>query len=196
MLLSLSFFSPFLPLLLATDKMRFNLSLSTALVALLAQSVTGLGLRSDLARKLQLSAELGLDPNDFLEHHQSFHSVGAKTSDSGVSPNYVSVCSRSMLVYRRLLLTEPQLPIDHDDPSVGTYKNRYWVNDDYFEPGGPVILYDVGESNGEGFVSHLTSDLTFLSRLLDEFKAIGIIWEHRLVPLLPSEDARSLTRLT
>lgn len=93
-------------------------------------------------------------------------------------------------------LTGLQLPINHDDLSVGTYKNRYWVNDDYFEPGGPVILYDVGESNAEFSVSQLTSDLTFLSKMLDEFKAIGIIWEHRLAPLLPSGSARSSTRLT
>ncbi|KAL2801918.1 serine carboxypeptidase S28-domain-containing protein [Aspergillus granulosus] len=138
--------------------MRFYLSMSIALVALFASSVAGLGLRSDLARKLQLSAELGLDANAVVK---DFRSV-TTTSPGAITPaEHVSI------------------PIDHDNPSLGTYQNRYWVNDAYYAPGGPVIVYDVGEVNAEDSSGHLTSNVSFFRSLIQEFNAIGIVWEHR-----------------
>ena len=34
-----------------------------------------------------------------------------------------------------------ELPLNHSDPSAGTFKNRYYVNDEFFRPeeGGPII---------------------------------------------------------
>lgn len=38
------------------------------------------------------------------------------------------------------------LPIDHFNASDNrTFNNRYWVNDTYYQEGGPVIWYDYGE---------------------------------------------------
>lgn len=74
-----------------------------------------------------------------------------------------------------------QLPIDHDDPSVGTYENRYWVNDQYYQRGGPVFVYDVGEASAEASAKHLCNSTSFLVEMLDDFGAIGIVWEHRSV---------------
>ncbi|KAL3462709.1 serine carboxypeptidase S28-domain-containing protein [Aspergillus heterothallicus] len=141
--------------------MRSLPSMSIALVALLASSVAGLGLRSDLAKKLQLSAELGLDTNAVLKDRLSFRTMLSEASDTNLPAQYVSI------------------PIDHDDPSLGTYQNRYWVNDAYYTPGGPVILYDVGEVNGEYSSGHLTSSTSFFRSLLQDLNAIGIVWEHR-----------------
>ncbi len=32
------------------------------------------------------------------------------------------------------------MPIDHfGDAGAGTFKNRYWINATYYEPGGPVF---------------------------------------------------------
>ncbi|KAL4942102.1 hypothetical protein BDV06DRAFT_222518 [Aspergillus oleicola] len=138
--------------------MRPCASFYTAFVALLPISASGFALRSDLARKLQLAAELGLDPDVLSKDDQSFRT--AATPDE-IPVEYVS------------------LPIDHDDPTVGTYQNRFWANDEYYKPGGPVILYDVGEVNAESSASHLTSDLSFFPELLEEFNAVGVIWEHR-----------------
>ncbi|KAL2849820.1 serine carboxypeptidase S28-domain-containing protein [Aspergillus pseudoustus] len=143
--------------------MCFFPSMSIALVALFASSVAGLGLRSGLAKKLQLAAELGLDVNAVVKNQDpvSFRAMIAESTDSSVPAEYVSI------------------PIDHDNPSVGTYRNRYWVNDAYYTPGGPVILYDVGEVNGEYSAGHLTNRSSMLRSLLQEFNAIGIVWEHR-----------------
>ena len=42
------------------------------------------------------------------------------------------------------------LPIDHTDTSLGTFSTRYWVNYEYYEPGGPIIFMNMGEVNAEG----------------------------------------------
>ncbi|KAL4954296.1 serine carboxypeptidase S28-domain-containing protein [Aspergillus filifer] len=141
-------------------------SFYTALVALLPISASGFALRSDLAKKLQLAAELGLEPDFWSKDDRAFRT--AATQDE-IQVEYVSV------------ITILQLPIDHDNPSVGAYQNRYWVNDKYYRPGGPVFLYDAGEINAEGSASHLTSDLSFFPEVLQEFSAIGVVWEHRQV---------------
>ncbi|KAL4867623.1 hypothetical protein BDV12DRAFT_118107 [Aspergillus spectabilis] len=138
--------------------MRFNLALVTAAAALLANSVAGFGMRSDLAKKLQLSAELGLDPDLLIKDHQAFRTISKQAE---IPAEYVS------------------LPIDHENPSLGTYQNRFWANDAYYTPGGPVILYDAGETDAESSSSHLTSSTSFFRSMLQEFNAIGIVWEHR-----------------
>lgn len=75
-----------------------------------------------------------------------------------------------------------KIPIDHGDPSVGTYLNRYWVNDEYYQQGGPVIVYDVGEATAETSAKrHLGNSTSFLVEMLNQFGAIGIVWEHRYV---------------
>jgi hypothetical protein len=43
-----------------------------------------------------------------------------------------------------------ELPLDHfNAANNATFFNRYWVNDEYWVPGGPVILFDAGEANAE-----------------------------------------------
>jgi hypothetical protein len=32
-----------------------------------------------------------------------------------------------------------QLPLDHFSNNPATFLNRYWVNDEFYKPGGPVI---------------------------------------------------------
>lgn len=39
-------------------------------------------------------------------------------------------------------------PIDHNDTSIGTFKQRYWVDDRFYKPGGPVFVLDGGETTG------------------------------------------------
>jgi hypothetical protein len=157
--------------------MRFNPLISTAFVASLASFASGLGLRSDLAKSLQLAAELGLDSDLLLKDSQSFRTAVTQTNPPA---EYVLVDSRFLMT----MCTGSnalQLPIDHHNPAIGTFRNRYWVNDAYYVPGGPVVLYDVGEADGEPSVAHLRSNSSFLPPILQEFGAIGIVWEHRSV---------------
>ncbi|KAJ5497290.1 hypothetical protein N7463_009277 [Penicillium fimorum] len=72
------------------------------------------------------------------------------------------------------------LPIDHHDTSMGTYQNRYWVNDQYYRPGGPVFVHDVGESNAEHTAHRYLGDSSsYMVDFLREFHGVGIAWEHR-----------------
>ncbi|KAH9943800.1 peptidase S28 [Amylocystis lapponica] len=35
--------------------------------------------------------------------------------------------------------------IDHNNPSLGTFSQRYWFSYEYYEPGGPIVLFTPGE---------------------------------------------------
>ncbi|MCJ1394463.1 hypothetical protein MMC18_007341 [Xylographa bjoerkii] len=71
------------------------------------------------------------------------------------------------------------MPIDHFNPSdTRTYGNRYWMNDTYYEKGGPVFLYDNGEAGAvasQAMPLHLFAPLELARR----YHGILIMWEHR-----------------
>ncbi|KAF9787086.1 peptidase S28 [Thelephora terrestris] len=73
------------------------------------------------------------------------------------------------------------LPIDHWG-NEGTFQNRYWYNATYYQQGGPVFLYDVGETNAEPFTAFLDDGESFHSavmRLAKRYHGVAIVWEHR-----------------
>ncbi|RPB27067.1 peptidase S28 [Terfezia boudieri ATCC MYA-4762] len=74
------------------------------------------------------------------------------------------------------------LPINHfgHSPTPYTFANRFWVVDQYYKPGGPVFTFDTGEAS-DGFLYHgyLTSNASFFNQYLQEFGAMGVLWEHR-----------------
>ena len=78
-----------------------------------------------------------------------------------------------------------ELPIDHNDTSAtvngsSTFWNRYWVVDEFYEEGGPVFIYDVGELDGSTkFETFLTNDSIYFRQLMRNYSGIGIVWEHR-----------------
>lgn len=70
--------------------------------------------------------------------------------------------------------------VDHSDPSLGTFEQRYWYGTEHWRgPGSPIIFVNPGEQSGEGFNESYTS----LQRLPGLFaKEVGgaiIIMEHR-----------------
>lgn len=72
------------------------------------------------------------------------------------------------------------LPINHDDFSAGTYQNRFWVNTDHYQSGGPVFVYDVGETSALTWAEFLLgSTNNFFLPIVQEFNGVGIVWEHR-----------------
>ncbi|RPA96765.1 peptidase S28 [Choiromyces venosus 120613-1] len=72
------------------------------------------------------------------------------------------------------------LPLDHFGNHPGTFKNRYWVLEEFYQPGNPVFLFDAGEGNGEPSVQNrLVNNTSFFRQMVQEFNGIGIIWEHR-----------------
>lgn len=40
--------------------------------------------------------------------------------------------------------------IDHTNPSLGTFKQRFWHTSEFYELGGPIILFTPGEANAFG----------------------------------------------
>lgn len=79
-------------------------------------------------------------------------------------------------------------PLDHFDKSVNkTFGQRFWVNADYYEPGGPVFVLDGGETSGEDRLPYLKTGI--LAILANATKGLGIVLEHRYYGgSIPVED--------
>ncbi|CAG8933986.1 unnamed protein product [Penicillium salamii] len=138
--------------------MRF--SLGTLFLCALSGTVATLTPTS-FKRDLKLSAEWGIHPEQLLSK-TSMHAIADAQTNISIKAEFVS------------------LPIDHDNSSVGDYLNRYWVSEEHYKPGGPVFIYDVGESTAEHVAPYLLGNTTsFLGQMMQEFNGIGIVWEHR-----------------
>ncbi|KAF9055008.1 peptidase S28 [Hymenopellis radicata] len=88
--------------------------------------------------------------------------------------------------------------VDHNDPSLGTFKQRYWFNDEWYQEGGPIVLINGGESNMEGNSDWLTNS-TLDGRIAQDHNGSVILLEHRFFGLsqpfddLSSESLKYLT---
>jgi len=76
------------------------------------------------------------------------------------------------------------IPIDHfTDAGPGMYKNRYFINDTYYQPGGPVFFYDQGEqgisNTTAARVLAETDGTTAVMELARQYDGLAILWEHR-----------------
>ncbi|KAJ3881470.1 peptidase S28 [Lentinula edodes] len=78
------------------------------------------------------------------------------------------------------------LPLDHFANStvdgVTTFENRYWINATYYEPGGPVFIFDSGEQDAAPLVPYYLQEYHGLSatmRLAKRYNGLAILWEHR-----------------
>ncbi|RAL13709.1 putative serine peptidase, family S28 [Aspergillus homomorphus CBS 101889] len=143
--------------------MRLKLScLAAVALALLPTSVLGRGKKIAFGRDVQLLAELGIEPNIGRYDHANLHSVISHSAMANVKDEYISI------------------PIDHNNASAGTYRNRFWVSDEFYQAGKPIMVYDAGETDAAPVAqAHLTSSLSFFRSMLEEFNAMGIVWEHR-----------------
>ncbi|KIM46447.1 hypothetical protein M413DRAFT_314906 [Hebeloma cylindrosporum] len=84
--------------------------------------------------------------------------------------------------------------IDHNNPSRGTFKQRFWHTYEFYEPGGPVILMTPGETNAEGFSGYLTNR-TINGLIAQQQNGTTIVLEHRFYGLsnpLPDLSVASL----
>ncbi|KAL6309641.1 peptidase S28 [Sparassis latifolia] len=68
--------------------------------------------------------------------------------------------------------------IDHTNPSLGTFSQRYWFTYEFYEPGGPIILLTPGEINADGYESYLTND-TMNGLIAEQQNGATIVLEHR-----------------
>lgn len=76
------------------------------------------------------------------------------------------------------------MPVDHfqDKPKYephtnGTFENRYWFDDTYYKPGGPVVVMQSGETNG---LNRLPGIQKGILRILSEATGgMSVVLEHR-----------------
>ncbi|KAF3039784.1 hypothetical protein E8E12_009009 [Didymella heteroderae] len=76
------------------------------------------------------------------------------------------------------------VPVDffHNDTryephSNGTFNLRYWFDDTYYEPGGPVFVLLGGETDGAGRLPFLQKGI--VHQVIKATKGLGVILEHR-----------------
>ncbi|TFK38223.1 serine carboxypeptidase S28-domain-containing protein [Crucibulum laeve] len=88
--------------------------------------------------------------------------------------------------------------IDHSNPKLGTFKQRYWHTWEYYKPGGPILLHTPGEANAESSYTYVTN--TSLQGLIAQnFNGATVVIEHRFFGLsnpLPDLSEKSLELLT
>ncbi|KAH9886027.1 peptidase S28 [Cubamyces lactineus] len=85
--------------------------------------------------------------------------------------------------------------IDHDNPALGTFQQRYWVSSQYYQPGGPILLMNGGEGDATELIAYLTN-YTITGWLAEKLNGSVILIEHRFFgesnpyPLLSVESFR------
>ncbi|EIW78770.1 peptidase S28 [Coniophora puteana RWD-64-598 SS2] len=72
--------------------------------------------------------------------------------------------------------------VDHNDASKGTFQQRYWTSNQYYQTGGPVVLMTPGEANADGYQGYL-EDGTITGVIAQQNNGAGVIIEHRFFGL-------------
>ena len=85
--------------------------------------------------------------------------------------------------------------IDHTNPSLGTFKQRYWFSAAVWAgQGSPIVLANPGEQSAEGFNADLTGH-SMMNALMRELGAAGIVLEresHHILYFLAATDHKLL----
>ncbi|TQS33641.1 hypothetical protein Golomagni_06006, partial [Golovinomyces magnicellulatus] len=69
--------------------------------------------------------------------------------------------------------------IDHSDPSKGTFKQRYWYNDEFYAgEGSPMVLFAPGENAADGYQGY-TTNRTITGAFAQAIGGGAVMFEHR-----------------
>ncbi|KAI0065745.1 hypothetical protein BV25DRAFT_1798124 [Artomyces pyxidatus] len=68
--------------------------------------------------------------------------------------------------------------IDHDNPSMGTFSQRYWTTWEFYKPGGPIILSTPGADSAEDYLAYLQNG-TMNGQIAQQQHGATILLEHR-----------------
>ncbi|PVH89666.1 putative serine protease K12H4.7 [Cadophora sp. DSE1049] len=69
--------------------------------------------------------------------------------------------------------------LDHDNPSKGTFQQKYWWNAEFWAgPGSPVVFFTPGEIAAGGYGAYLTN-VTITGLYAQEIKGAVVMVEHR-----------------
>ncbi|KAI7160358.1 extracelular serine carboxypeptidase [Hortaea werneckii] len=101
------------------------------------------------------------------------HSLWPRQSDNGTSRSEIQYPAHTI-----------DMPIDHFPSSTryephtnATFSQRYFYDDSYYKPGGPVFLYIGGETSGEYRFSNLQTGI--IQILMEATNGLGVILENR-----------------
>ncbi|KAH9947174.1 peptidase S28 [Amylocystis lapponica] len=96
----------------------------------------------------------------------------------GIAPNIpVTGPDGTMLEPLDTIYTFDQL-IDHNNPSLGTFSQRYWLSYENYKPGGPIVLTTPGEQPADAYTIYLTS-ATITGTLAQQQNGATVLIEHR-----------------
>ena len=70
--------------------------------------------------------------------------------------------------------------IDHANPKLGTFKQRFWYGSEYWKgPGSPIFLVNPGEQAADRFNVTYTSQMRLSGRMASEVGGAVVVIEHR-----------------
>jgi hypothetical protein len=70
--------------------------------------------------------------------------------------------------------------LDHSNPALGTFKQRYWWNTQYWKgPGSPIIFVNPGEQAADNFNVTYPTSLRLTGKFAQEMGGAVVIMEHR-----------------
>jgi hypothetical protein len=153
--------------------------------------------------RLALFAVLGLGAAPYvLGRAPNFGRVYAEDEYPLPTQTY-DVCAPPLRLPSWAKRLDEQMPIDHFGGSVhGTFQNRWWYNDTFLKPGGPIFrtclcfsatsilsngfrtaVYDAGELDASASIDFLlepNGTKTAVMQLAQRYHGLAILWEHRL----------------
>ncbi|KAJ7056562.1 peptidase S28 [Mycena amicta] len=68
--------------------------------------------------------------------------------------------------------------LDHSNPSLGTFKQRFWFFDGYYQEGGPIVLFNAGEEDASLYTGYLKNG-TITGAIAYATGGATIVMEHR-----------------
>ncbi|KAE9406811.1 hypothetical protein BT96DRAFT_987080 [Gymnopus androsaceus JB14] len=119
-----------------------------------------------------------------------------KTLDLSQQPDPTDINGTSLPSYDTIYYFD-QL-IDHQNPDLGTFKQRYYHTWEWYQQGGPIILTTPGEQSMDGFYGDLTNQ-SINGQIAQQQSGATIVLEHRFFGLsnpYPNLTETSLAYLT
>lgn len=72
--------------------------------------------------------------------------------------------------------------IDHLNPGLGTFKQRYFFNDTFWRgQGSPIVLSNPGEQTADGFDADLSSKNSLQNAIMQSLGAAGVVMERECI---------------
>lgn len=101
----------------------------------------------------------------------SFVSAGTDDDQPAPDPNNKAV-SNPGHIFSQL--------IDHTQPSLGTFNQRYFFSDEFWTgQGAPIIIFNVGEQSAENFTTALQTSSALITGMMKSLGAAGVVIERK-----------------